>query len=68
LVDQRLLVYWFGFGPDGQRRWFFGIGDIDGDILSFPNMLTSSGGVFGPGFDPESVQILPWGSLELEIG
>lgn len=68
LVDQRLLVYWFGFGPDGHRRWFFGIGEINGDVLDFPDMLTTRGGVFGPDFDPNEVDVQPWGSLELEMG
>ena len=67
LFDQRVLVYWFGFGPSGERRWFFGIGEIEGDVLEFPDMLTTTGGIFGPDFDPADVQELPWGSLELEI-
>jgi hypothetical protein len=67
LIDQRVLVYWFGFGPDGHRRWFFGLGSIAGDVFEFPEMLTSKGAIFGPDFDPDDVQILPWGSLELEI-
>lgn len=68
LTDQRLLVYWFGFGPEGQRRWFFGIGEIDGDVLRFTDMLTTRGALFGPEYDPDDVEVLPWGSLELEIG
>jgi hypothetical protein len=67
LRDQRLLVYWFGFGPDGHRRWFFGIGSINGAVLAFPDMLTTRGPTFGPDFDPADVEELPWGSLELEI-
>lgn len=67
LIDQRVLVYWFGFGPDGERRWFFGIGSIEGEVLEFPGMLTTTGGVFGPEFDPADVEELPWGSLELEL-
>jgi hypothetical protein len=30
-------------------------------------MYTTRGGVFGPGFEPEQVQLEPWGSLELEL-
>ena len=30
-------------------------------------MLTTSGGIFGPDFDPETVVRAPWGSLELEL-
>lgn len=67
LVDQRVLIYWFGFGPNGERRWFFGIGSINGNLLEFPEMLTTRGGVFGADFDPAEVENLDWGSLELEI-
>jgi len=67
LVDQRVLVYWFGFGPDGHRRWFFGLGSIDGEVFDFPEMMTTRGAIFGPDFDPDDVEVLPWGSLELEI-
>jgi hypothetical protein len=67
LADQRLLVYWFGFDPDGNRRWFFGIGAINGAVFEFDDMLTTTGGVFGDAFDPANVEELPWGSLELEL-
>jgi hypothetical protein len=67
LVDGRVLVYWFGFGPDGARRWFFGIGSINGNVLEFPDMLTTRGGVFGAEFNPAQVETLDWGSLELEM-
>ena len=30
-------------------------------------MFTTHGGIFGPGFDPEKVEIRPWGSLELNL-
>jgi hypothetical protein len=67
LVDQRVLVYWFSFDQQGQRRWFYGVGDIQGDRIVFNDMLTTRGGVFGEGFDPEEVENHPWGTLELEL-
>ena len=67
LPDQRVLVYWFSFDAEGNRRWFFGIGEIVGDLLVFDDMLTTSGGVFGPDFDPASVVLSPWGSLRLQL-
>jgi hypothetical protein len=67
LFDQRVLVYWFSFDPDGNRRWFYGTGEIIGDKLVFEEMLTTRGGVFGAGFDPTSVEVAPWGYLELEL-
>lgn len=68
LIDDRALVYWFSYDTAGQRRWFFGVGSIDDGKLFFPDMLTTQGGVFGPGFDPGAVQELPWGALELDLG
>jgi hypothetical protein len=67
LADGKALVYWFSFGPDGNRRWFFGVGDIVAGILVFDNMLTTSGGIFGAEFDPGAVEELPWGTLELDV-
>ena len=67
LADGRVLVYWFSYDPLGKRRWFFGIGDIVDEKLVFDQMYTTSGGIFGAEFDPDQVQLEPWGSLELEL-
>jgi hypothetical protein len=67
LTDQRVLVYWFSFDPQGNRRWFYGVGEIQGGTLVFGEMFTTSGGIFGDDFDPALVQNTPWGSLELEL-
>jgi hypothetical protein len=67
LADQQVLVYWFSFDPSGSRRWFFGMGEIQESRLVFDNMLTTHGGIFGADFDPEMVEIEPWGALELEL-
>ena len=67
LIDRRALVYWFSFDPQGNRRWFFGTGEILDGKLIFNEMFTTLGGIFGADFDPESVEVAPWGSLELEL-
>ena len=67
LIGGNALVYWFSFDPEGQRRWFFGTGEIVGNTLVFDEMLTTAGGVFGEGFDPAAVVVSPWGSLELDL-
>ena len=61
------VVYWFSYGPDGSRRWFFGVGTDLGGTLVFDEMLTTAGGIFGDDFDPLLVDELPWGELELQI-
>jgi hypothetical protein len=68
LSDGRVLVYWFSFDPQGERRWFFGVGAIENGRLVFGDMLTTQGGIFGGKFDPKQVRGLPWGRLELDIG
>ncbi len=67
LIDSRVLVYWFSFDMQGNRRWFFGIGEIVDGRLVFEEMVTTRGGIFGPDFDPATVEVLPWGSLEMNI-
>jgi hypothetical protein len=67
LIDRSALVYWFSYDPEGNRRWFFGTGEILEDKIVFNEMFTTSGGIFGEDFDPESVEVEPWGSLELEL-
>ncbi len=67
LIDRSALVYWFSFDPEGNRRWFFGTGGVQDGTLAFSRMMTTSGGMFGEGFDPESVEVEPWGTLELEL-
>ncbi len=67
LEDNSALVYWFSFGPDGARRWFFGEGQqVDGTWV-FPELLTTAGPRFGDAFDPEDFDTLPWGTLELDL-
>jgi hypothetical protein len=67
LADGRPLVYWFSFDTEGNRRWFFGVGEVDDGVLTFEHMSTSIGGRFGQGFDPGEVSFPAWGSLELEL-
>jgi hypothetical protein len=67
LANQRAIVYWFSYDTQANRRWFFGVGRIEDDSIVFNNMRTTRGGLFGPDFDPLSVEKYPWGTLELEL-
>ncbi|MFT5770146.1 MAG: hypothetical protein ACI9H8_002129 [Lysobacterales bacterium] len=67
LENNQALVFWFSFGPDGKRRWYFGIGRVEGSKLIFDNLLTTTGGVFGDDFDPNDVTEKTWGTLELDL-
>jgi hypothetical protein len=68
LADNRTVVYWFSFDAQGNRRWFLGIGELGGGSLDFDVMYTTTGGVFGAEFNPDDVEVHPWGTLELELG
>ncbi len=66
LSEQRALVYWFSFDPEGNRRWFFGIGRIEEDKMRFNNLITTQGGVFGAGFNRVGREDT-LGRMELEL-
>jgi hypothetical protein len=65
LLGGNALVYWFSFDPEGNRRWFFGTGELVEGTLVFDDMLTTSGPTFGADYDPASLVVSPWGSLQL---
>lgn len=67
LRDGQVVVYWFSYDPDGNRRWFFGLGEVLDGKLVFEDIQTTSGGIFGPDFDPTTVNYEPWGTLELDL-
>jgi hypothetical protein len=67
LLDKSILVYWFSFDPLGNRRWFFGVGEIADGKLVFSELSTTRGPVFGAGYDAQQLIVEPWGSLELEL-
>ena len=53
--DDRALMYWFTYDESGAPRWLVGAGVVEGNRVRFPELLTASGGVFGPGFDPSRI-------------
>lgn len=67
LENGQVLVYWFSFDPEGKRRWFFGLGEINHGKMVFDNMLTTQGGRFGNNFKPAEVVRSHWGKLEIDV-
>ena len=54
-ADNSALMYWFTYDESGNPRWLVGVGRSDGNRISFPELLIATGGIFGPGFDPERI-------------
>ncbi|MCP4046172.1 MAG: sulfatase-like hydrolase/transferase, partial [Gammaproteobacteria bacterium] len=68
LNDGRMLVFWFSYGSNGKQAWFFGLGEQDGSTVTISEVNMTNGGRFGPDFDPDQVQMVPWGNLVVELG
>ena len=67
LNDSQAVVFWFTYDTDGDQFWMYGVGNIEGSRISFPQLLSPYGGKFGPDFDPEDVEYPVWGTLEFEF-
>jgi hypothetical protein len=55
----RAVLFWFTYDEAGNQRWLIGDGFVEdddhGQYLHFPELRTTSGGRFGPDFDPDDV-------------
>jgi hypothetical protein len=49
------LAYFFTYDADGEQDWYTMVGTIRGNRIVFPEVTRTSGGVFGPGFNPANV-------------
>jgi len=63
----RAAVYWFTYNAQGEQTWLFNTGIIEDNGIVFPELLQPVGGQFGRSFDPATVRLDPWGSLELRL-
>ncbi len=61
------IIFYFGFDPDGNRRWLTGVGSVVDDKIIFDNVQTTKGGRFSDPDNQSTVEEFPWGSLVLEI-
>jgi len=67
LPDNRGVVYWFTYDPNGAPYWISGIGPIEGSTLQIDEALVFSGPQFGQAYDPSALQSEVWGSLTLSF-
>ncbi len=65
LSGDQALVTWYTYDLNGRQLWLIGNGVIEGSVIRVDELLSTSGAVFGPAFDPAQVERTRWGSLEL---
>lgn len=72
LSDSHAAISWFTYPPetaaDGAgQAWMVGVGEIDGGRIVFDEMLSTRGPGFDSDFDPDALELLPWGRIEFEF-
>jgi len=68
LANNGVLVTWFTYLPDQtEQAWFIGVGTVTNNRISIDSMTYTSGGVFGPTYDNNAIQNIPWGELSIEF-
>jgi hypothetical protein len=69
LPDDRALAMWFTFpaaGEEGAQAWILAQdGYVDGNTLRFPTVYRTFGGTFGDAFDPDAIERVAWGTLDI---
>ncbi len=80
LPDESVVVYWFTYEPGqtGYQSWMVGDGQFlpggpgTDPISVYENrlevdMLRPVGGTFGPDFDPDAIEAIDWGTVEIRF-
>jgi hypothetical protein len=71
LENGKAHALWFTYPPAGsnaRQAWIYASdGIVDGDTIRFPSAYTTRGPRFGPQFDPNAVQLIPWGTIEFRF-
>lgn len=67
LENDRATISWFTYRDDGTQRWFLGIGEVNGNIITVADLLETHGGRFGENFNPDDVIFESVGTLSLSF-
>jgi CubicO group peptidase (beta-lactamase class C family) len=61
------VIFWFTYKPDGRQAWYFGLARLEEHRMIIDELLETSGGRFGPNFDPDEVDFATAGSLVINF-
>lgn len=68
LADNRVLMMWFTYLPnEPEQAWIIGTGTYSKNRIILEDVQTTSGGIFGPTFDPNGVNSQVWGDISFEF-
>jgi len=55
LADGRAILYWFTYNGEGEQDWYIAAGEVNGRRIVFSELVSVSGGEFGPDYDPTKI-------------
>ena len=71
LPDNRAFTIWFTYpeaGSDAEQAWVLGQGVRDGNRIVFEDAITTSGPMFGAGYDAAQLRFHSFGRMEFVFG
>lgn len=73
-ADNAPGIGWYTFDANGNQYWLTGLGRLEGEPsddgrsrIVIPMLYAPRGARFGNAFDPDDVELVQWGSAELEL-
>lgn len=67
MAHNEALVTWYTYDSEGNQFWLIGEGALVDGRLVFPELYSTRGGRFGEPFNPDDVERISWGRLELSL-
>lgn len=67
LGDEKAVIYWFTYDDEGNQRWLFDVGNIQGDTIIFPALTATEGAKFGSEYDPDDVETEVVGDADFRV-
>jgi len=65
--NEDLHVLTFYTYLEGEQVWMIGTGMLDGDVIEFDDMHVTRGTGFGPAFDADEVERIPFGKITMQF-
>ena len=65
LPDGQVLVIFFTYDLNNEQQWVLGIGQSNGFSVTMDALYASSNTSWGSEYDPDEVDLTPWGTFEL---